>query len=68
MVDAKSFEIKEYLLVGRRVWHLAFARDQELLLTSNGVSGDVSIIDVNGLKVIKTLKVGRYPWGIAVRP
>ncbi len=68
VVDAKSFEIKEYLLVGRRVWHLAFARDQELLLTSNGVSGDVSIIDVNGMKVIKTLKVGRYPWGIAVRP
>jgi YVTN family beta-propeller protein len=38
------------------------------LYTTNGVSGDVSIIDVNELKVEKTIKVGRYPWGLAVIP
>lgn len=68
VVDAKTFEVTKYLLVGRRVWHMDFARNEELLLTSNGVSGDVSIIDVNALKVKKTIKVGRYPWGVAVAP
>lgn len=68
VVDATSYEILDYLLVGRRVWHMEFAREQELLLSSNGVSGDVSVIDVEKLKVIKSIKVGRYPWGIAVRP
>ena len=68
VVDAKTYEVLDYLLVGRRVWQLAFANDQSLLFTTNGVSGDVSVIDTDKLKVIKTLKVGRYPWGVAVKP
>ncbi len=68
VVDAQSYEILDYLLVGRRVWHLEFDRQGALLLTSNGVSGDVTVIDVEKLKPIKTIKVGRYPWGIAVAP
>ena len=67
VVNAKTYEVEKYLLVGRRVWHLEFSSDQSLLLTTNGISGDVSIIDVNKLKVIKTLRVGRYPWGLAVK-
>ena len=53
----------DYLLVGRRVWHLELTGDQKRLLTTNGVSGDVSIIDVADLKVVKSLKVGRFPGG-----
>jgi len=68
VIDAQTFEVLDYLLVGRRVWHLEFADEQRHLLTSNGVSGDVSVIDVEDLKVIKTIEVGRYPWGIAVQP
>lgn len=68
VVDAKTHKIIDYLLVGRRVWHMEFAKEQHLLLSSNGVSGDVSVIDVDKLKVIKSIKVGRYPWGIAVKP
>jgi len=68
VVDAKTFKVEKYLLVGRRVWQMDFANNQALLLTTNGVSGDVSVIDVDDLKVIKSIKVGRYPWGVAVAP
>ena len=61
VVDAKTYEVLDYLLVGRRVWHMAFNPDESLLLTTNGVSGDVSVIDVAKLKVTKSIKVGRYP-------
>ena len=60
-------EIVKYLLVGRRVWQLALNQDESLLLTTNGISGDISIIDTNQLSTIKSIKVGRYPWGIAVK-
>ena len=50
------------------MWQLAFAKEQSLLFTTNGVSGDVSVIDVEDLKVIKTIKAGRYPWGVVVKP
>jgi ABC-type multidrug transport system fused ATPase/permease subunit len=46
VIDAKTFEILDYLLVGRRVWQMAFTPDQKQLLATNGVSGDVSVIDV----------------------
>jgi YVTN family beta-propeller protein len=68
VVDAKTYEVLDYLLVGRRVWHLAFTPDQSQLLSTNGVSGDVSVIDMKSLKVTKSIKVGRYPWGVVITP
>ena len=67
VIDVPSMNIEEYLLVGRRVWQLAFNQDQSKLLTTNGVSGDVSVIDIAKRKVTHSIKVGRYPWGVVVR-
>ena len=39
---------------------------EKYLLTTNGVSNDVSVIDVASLKVIKSIQVGELPWGIAI--
>ena len=67
VINRHTMAIEKYILVGRRVWQLAFNKAQNQLLTTNGVSGDVSIIDINKMKTIKSIKVGRYPWGIAIR-
>jgi YVTN family beta-propeller protein len=56
----------KYLLVGQRVWHLALTPDDKLLFATNGVSNDVSVIDVGALKVLKSIAVGSYPWGVAI--
>ena len=55
---------RKYLLVGQRVWHMAFTPDEKYLLTTNGLSNDVSVIDVAALKVVKTIQVGELPWGV----
>ncbi|MGH1356174.1 MAG: YVTN family beta-propeller repeat protein [Thalassovita sp.] len=68
VVNADTYEVEDYILVGRRVWHMAFNTDKSLLFTTNGVSGDVTVIDVAKRKPIKTIKVGRFPWGAALRP
>ena len=68
VVNTKTFEVEDYILVGRRVWHMDFNQDQSLLLTTNGISGDVSVVDLSKNKAIKTIKVGRYPWGVIVKP
>ena len=57
--------VTKYLLVGQRVWHMAFTPDEKYLLTTNGVSNDVSVIDVAAQKVVKTIQVGELPWGVA---
>lgn len=66
VVNAKTFEVEKYLLVGQRVWNLDITPDEKLALTTNGVSGDVSVIDLEKLKVIKSIKVGQFPWGVAI--
>ena len=66
VVDAASHQVTKYLLVGQRVWHMAFTPDEKYLLVTNGVSNDVSVIDVAAQKVIKTIQVGELPWGITI--
>jgi len=68
VINAKTYEVEKYLLVGPRVWNLEFSPDQKFLFTTNGVSGDVSVIDLEKMRVIKSVKVGRLPWGVVVRP
>ncbi len=68
VIDAKTYEVLKYILVGKRVWQLAFTPEEDKLFTTNGVSGDVTVIDVATLEAIKSVKVGRYPWGVAVLP
>ena len=68
VVDAVTHQVTKYLLVGQRVWHMAFTPDEKYLLVTNGVSNDVSVIDVAALKVIKTIQVGELPWGITMAP
>lgn len=66
VVNAATHEVEKYLLVGQRVWQLAFTPDEKYLLGTNGVSNDVSVIDVTSGKVVTTVQVGELPWGVAV--
>jgi PQQ-dependent catabolism-associated beta-propeller protein len=67
-IDPATFEVKKYYLVGQRVWNLALGQNETRLYTTNGVSSDVSVIDLEKEKVIKSLTVGRAPWGVVVKP
>jgi PQQ-dependent catabolism-associated beta-propeller protein len=68
MIDTKTYKVQKYLLVGQRVWQLAFTPDQKYLFATNGVSNDVSVIDVAAQRVIKSIQVGEFPWGVAIAP
>lgn len=67
-IDPATYEVKKYYLVGQRVWNMALGQNETRLYTTNGVSSDVSVIDLASEKVVKSLKVGRAPWGVVVKP
>jgi YVTN family beta-propeller protein len=54
--------------VGTRPWGIALSADGKNLYTANGPSNDVSIVDTAALRTIKTIPVGRSPWGIVLAP
>jgi YVTN family beta-propeller protein len=66
VVDGATHKVTRYLLVGQRVWHMAFTPDEKYLLSTNGLTNDVSVIDVASLRVIKTIPVGELPWGVTI--
>ncbi|MGB4864729.1 MAG: hypothetical protein WBP38_02405, partial [Hyphomicrobium sp.] len=33
---------------------------------TNGASNDVTVVDVAAEKAIKSIKTGRYPWGVVI--
>jgi PQQ-dependent catabolism-associated beta-propeller protein len=68
VVDGATWKVTDYLLVGQRVWQLAFTPDEALLFTTNGISNDVSVIDVASETVLKSIPVGEQPWGVVVSP
>ncbi len=66
VVDGVTHKVLKYLLA--TVWHGAFTPDEKYLVVANGVSNDVSVIDVAAQKVIKSIQVGELPWGVAFGP
>jgi YVTN family beta-propeller protein len=68
VVDADSFEVKDYILVGQRPWHMEIGPDGKKLYVANGLTNDLTVIDVATLKAEKSVPVGRLPWGVAIKP
>jgi PQQ-dependent catabolism-associated beta-propeller protein len=68
VVNAETYEVEDYLLVGQRVWQLGFSPDESLIFSTNGISNDMSVIDVAEREVINTIQTGRLPWGVVTTP
>ena len=45
---------------------MALTRDEKTLYVANGLSDDVTIIDVASRKVLKSVPVGMVPYGILI--
>ncbi len=68
VVDVKSLKVEKYILVGQRVWNMDLTPDEKFLITTNGTSNDVTFIDVAKQRGVKSIKTGRFPWGVVVKP
>ncbi len=68
VINAETYAVEDYILVGQRVWQLAFTPDEKFVISTNGVSNDVTFIDVAEGKAVKSVPVGQLPWGVVVSP
>jgi PQQ-dependent catabolism-associated beta-propeller protein len=63
-VDVVTRRIMRSFAVGQRAWHLALSPDEQQLYTANGLSGDISIVEI-GSGAVRSVALGGKPWGIA---
>ena len=52
--------------MGKRPWGLALSHDEKTLYVANGLSDDLTIVDTETLKAVKSVPVGMVPYGILV--
>lgn len=65
-IDPKRLALVRTFPVGWRAWHLALSPDDHYLYTANGLSGDVTAIDLVHNRVVDRVRVDGRPWGIVV--
>ncbi|BDT66308.1 hydrazine synthase subunit beta [Comamonadaceae bacterium OS-1] len=60
-VDVATRTVRRVVLVGKRAWGVALNKDGSRLLVANGLSDDMTIINTENGKALKTVPVGRVP-------
>ena len=65
-IDVASRKVTELVLVGKRAWNVTLDKAEARLYVVNGLSDDVTVVDVAAAKPIKSIPVGRVPYGLVV--
>lgn len=66
VIDRVTRKILDYVRVGRRAWGLARSADGQLLYVLNGLSDDMTIIDLDTNRPIRTVRTGLVPHAVMV--
>ena len=61
-IDVAARKVEQLVLVGKRVWAVTLNKAETQLLAVNGLSDDLTIVDVASAKPLKTVRVGRVPY------
>jgi YVTN family beta-propeller protein len=56
------------IAIGGRPWGVALTDRGERLVTANGPTGDVAIVDTHTLGVLGRVSTGHGPWAVAAAP
>jgi PQQ-dependent catabolism-associated beta-propeller protein len=65
-VDVAARKVTDLVLVGKRAWNVALDKTEARLWVVNGLSDDVTVVDVAGAKAARSIPVGRVPYGVVI--
>jgi PQQ-dependent catabolism-associated beta-propeller protein len=65
-VDVAQRKVTQLVLVGKRAWNVTLDKAQARLYVVNGLSDDVTVVDIAGARPIRSIPVGRVPYGLVV--
>jgi PQQ-dependent catabolism-associated beta-propeller protein len=66
IVDAHTKLVLQYVLVGKRAWGVDLTRDEKTAIVTNGLSDDITIVDMASMKPMKSIPAGRTPHSVVV--
>jgi YVTN family beta-propeller protein len=66
VVNVAERKVEDYVLVGRRAWGIGLTADEHTLYVTNGLSDDVTVVDVKTRRPLKSIPVGRVPHSVLI--
>ena len=66
IIDAKTRKVLQYVLVGSRAWDVSLTSDEKTAYVTNGLSDDITVVDMASMQPVQSLPVGRTPHSIRV--
>jgi YVTN family beta-propeller protein len=63
-VDVATHTVRKVILTGKRSWGLGLSGNGSRLYVANGLSDDLTIIDIASGKALKTVPAGRVPHSV----
>ena len=66
VIDGATLEVIKYILVGRRAWSVDLSPDESVAIVSNGLSDDITVVDMVSLEATQTIPVGRVPHTVMI--
>jgi PQQ-dependent catabolism-associated beta-propeller protein len=65
-IDVAGRKVTNQVLVGKRAWNVTLDKAEARLVVVNGLSDDVTVVDVGAAKALKSIPVGRVPYGVVI--
>lgn len=65
-VDVRERRVTQLVLAGKRAWNVSLDRAEARLYVVNGLSDDMTVVDIATAKAVKTVPVGRVPYQAVV--
>lgn len=66
IIDAHSKQVLKYVLVGKRAWSVDLSSDEKTAYVANGLSDDVTLVDMASMNPVKSVPVGRVPHSVVI--
>jgi PQQ-dependent catabolism-associated beta-propeller protein len=65
-IDVATRKVTHLVLAGKRAWNVSLDKAEARLYVVNGLSDDMTVVDVTAAKALKTVSVGRVPYQAVV--
>jgi YVTN family beta-propeller protein len=54
------------VLTGKRCWSIDLSRDEKTAIVANGLSDDITVVDVTTMQPVTSIPIGRVPHTVVI--
>src|ERR1700712_788286 len=66
ILDSKSHNVLQFVLTGKRPWSVDLSADEKTAIVANGLSDDITVIDMTSMQPVQSLPIGRIPHTVVI--